>query len=78
LILSGVSNDLFFLIIYENVKERISSSIPELEPLPEDVDLFLSKEESLEQPCQKPHSNRIYTQNGWDMDFCKITKNLDL
>jgi hypothetical protein len=31
----------FFLIIYENVKERISSSIPELEPLPEDVDLFL-------------------------------------
>jgi hypothetical protein len=20
----------------------------------------------------------VYTQNGWDMDFCKITKNLDL
>jgi hypothetical protein len=29
----------------------------------------------------KPHASYgvfFYTQNGWDMDFCKITKNLDL
>jgi hypothetical protein len=28
--------------------------------------------------CKSLYPTRVYTQNGWNLEFCKITKNLDL